>query len=38
MCLVVLTFLVAGGFWLTGMKFLKRDTELAPTRLSGAAP
>ena len=37
-CLVALTFLVAGGLWLTGMKFLKRDTELAPTRLSGAAP
>lgn len=29
-------FLVAGGLWLTGMKFLKRDTELAPTRLGGS--
>jgi len=38
MCLVALTFLVACGLWLTGMRFLKRDTELAPTRLSGAAP
>jgi MFS family permease len=28
-------FLVAGGLWLSGMKFLKRDTELAPTRLGG---
>lgn len=27
-------FLVAGGFWLAGMKFLQRDTELAPQRLS----
>jgi len=35
---VGLTFLLAGGFWLAGMKFLKRDTELAPTRLGGAAP
>ena len=34
--LVALTFLVAGGLWLTGMKFLRRDTELAPTRLSGS--
>ena len=38
MCLVVLTFLVAGGLWLPGLRFLKRDTELAPTRLGGAAP
>ena len=30
--------LLAGGLWLTGMKFLKRDTELAPTRLSAKAP
>jgi hypothetical protein len=36
--LVALTFLVAGGLWSTGLRFLKRDTELAPTRLSGAAP
>jgi MFS family permease len=28
-----LTFLLAGGFWLAGMKFLKRDTERAPARL-----
>jgi len=35
---VGLTFLFAGGLWLTGMKFLKRDTELAPTRLGVAAP
>jgi MFS family permease len=35
---VGLTFLAAGGCWLAGMKFLKRDTELAPTRLGGAAP
>lgn len=27
-------FVVAGVLWLTGTKFLKRDTELAPTRLS----
>ncbi len=27
-------FVVAGGFWLAGMKHLKRDTELAPTRLA----
>ena len=36
--LVAVTFLVAGGLWLRGLRFLKRDTELAPTRLSGAAP
>jgi len=30
---VGLTFLVAGVLWLFGMKFLKRDTELAPQRL-----
>lgn len=29
-------FLVAGAFWLAGMKFLQRDTELAPTRLAEA--
>jgi len=33
---VGLMFIVAGGFWLVGMKHLKRDTELAPTRLGGA--
>jgi MFS transporter, Spinster family, sphingosine-1-phosphate transporter len=27
-------FLVAGVLWLMGMKYLKRDTELAPLRLS----
>lgn len=26
-------FVVAGGFWLVGMKFLQRDTALAPLRL-----
>jgi MFS family permease len=31
--LVGIMFLVAGAFWLTGMRFLARDTELAPTRL-----
>ena len=35
---VGLTFLLAGGLWLTGMKFLKRDTELAPTRLGSVTP
>jgi len=28
-------FVVAGVLWLSGMKFLQRDTELAPTRLEG---
>src|SRR5258706_9007483 len=32
--LVGLMFLVAGVLWLCGTKFLKRDTELAPTRLT----
>ena len=32
--LVGVMFLVAGGFWLAGIKFLQRDTELAPQRLS----
>jgi MFS transporter, Spinster family, sphingosine-1-phosphate transporter len=31
--LVGIMFVVAGILWLSGMKFLKRDTELAPTRL-----
>jgi MFS family permease len=31
-------FVVAGVLWLSGMKYLKRDTELAPTRLGGATP
>jgi predicted MFS family arabinose efflux permease len=31
--LVGMMFLVAGILWLCGIKFLKRDTELAPTRL-----
>jgi len=36
---VSVMFLVAGGFWLGGMKFLQRDTELAPHRLSfGSQP
>lgn len=35
--LVGVMFVVAGIFWLCGIKFLKRDTELAPTRL-GATP
>ncbi len=30
--LVGAMFLVAGAFWLTGMRFLARDTELAPAR------
>jgi MFS family permease len=29
-------FLVAAVFWLAGARFLKRDTELAPTRLNAA--
>ncbi|MEY2428882.1 MAG: transporter, Spinster family, sphingosine-phosphate transporter [Verrucomicrobiota bacterium] len=29
-------FLVSGVLWLCGTKFLKRDTELAPTRLSNS--
>ena len=29
-------FIVAGTFWLMGIKYLKRDTELAPTRLGDA--
>jgi MFS transporter, Spinster family, sphingosine-1-phosphate transporter len=32
--LVGVMFVVAGIFWLAGMKYLQRDTELAPTRLS----
>lgn len=28
-------FLVAGGLWLAGTRFLARDTALAPTRLGG---
>ncbi len=35
--LVGVMFVVAGILWLAGMKFLKRDTELAPTRLGGLA-
>ncbi|HWQ90213.1 MAG TPA: MFS transporter [Clostridia bacterium] len=31
--LVGCMFVVAGIFWLFGIKFLKRDTELAPTRM-----
>lgn len=31
--LVGFMFLVAGVLWLMGMRFLKRDTELAPTRI-----
>jgi MFS family permease len=31
--LVGVMFVVAGILWLCGIKFLKRDTELAPTRL-----
>jgi MFS transporter, Spinster family, sphingosine-1-phosphate transporter len=31
---VGIMFVVAGLLWLTGTKFLKRDTELAPTRLA----
>lgn len=34
--LVGAMFLVAGVLWLAGTKFLKRDTELAQTRLSGS--
>ncbi len=34
---VGLTFLFAGVLWLAGMRFLKRDTERAPTRLGEAA-
>ena len=30
-------FLVAGAFWLAGIRFLKRDTELAPSRLKGGS-
>lgn len=36
---VSVMFLVAGVLWLAGMKFLQRDTELAPQRLScGSQP
>jgi hypothetical protein len=31
-------FVVAGALWLTGMRFLQRDTERAPTRLNATAP
>ena len=31
---VGLMFLVAGVLWLAGTRFLKRDTELAPMRLT----
>ncbi|HVS36804.1 MAG TPA: hypothetical protein VMS17_14685, partial [Gemmataceae bacterium] len=31
-CIVSLMILLAGVFWLWGAKYLKRDTELAPTR------
>ena len=31
-------FVVAGALWLAGMRFLQRDTERAPTRLSATAP
>jgi MFS family permease len=34
---VGLMFLVAGVFWLLGAKYLKADTELAPTRFSRSA-
>ena len=33
---VGLMFLVAGVLWLAGIKFLKRDTELAPMRLGNS--
>lgn len=36
--LVGLMFVLAGGLWLAGMKFLQRDTALAPTRLGGRTP
>jgi len=35
--LVGFMFLVAGVLWLMGMRFLKRDTELAPTRIGPAS-
>ena len=31
-CVVSLTILLAGVFWLWGAKYLERDTALAPTR------
>ncbi|MEK7676344.1 MAG: MFS transporter [Verrucomicrobiota bacterium] len=33
---VGLMFLLAGGLWLLGARHLKRDTDLAPTRLGGS--
>lgn len=33
--IVGITFLAAGVLWLLGARYLQRDTELAPTRLSG---
>ncbi|MDM7997717.1 MAG: MFS transporter [Acidobacteriota bacterium] len=33
---VGIMFLVAGVFWLAGIRYLKRDTELAPSRLKVA--
>jgi MFS family permease len=36
--LVGVMFVVAGILWLCGIKFLKRDTELAPTRLGLPGP
>lgn len=36
--LVGAMFVLAGVLWLGGMRFLKRDTELAPTRFSQAEP
>ncbi len=33
---VGIMFLVAGVFWLAGVRYLKRDTELAPSRLKVA--
>ena len=30
-------FVAAGGFWLAGMRFLQRDTHLAPLRLDGGS-
>jgi hypothetical protein len=34
--IVGLMFLAAGVFWLAGIRYLKRDTEMAPTRLRNA--
>jgi hypothetical protein len=36
--LVAVMFLVASALWLAGIKFLKRDTEMAPVRFGRQQP